>query len=468
SIDLHINSDSITKAELRRTRLELIRKEYEDDLSALHNTIERLKVENKRLHERLSEQDKTISALHLSVNQKGKDIFGSKMHTPDLDMLFKLTAKLQEASITYEQLKSGMLKTKEDNKRLQEENEHLLRETTRLKDESLFTKSPQRFSHYSMTAMQTKVTQYEKEIQQFKKALTRSDGYIDELNAKIDGKTPEGRERASSSAESYQKQCSTIDGSRRSSIVSLEGVNTNGASPHRTATNEVDNDDPLADDDRPTMVNVSNFQCSSTLTTLSQATSNADDILSSPLAEAASAIEAADHWLKAASCKTDTPAGLTAPDVFYPPELTPHRLDSKLSMSSSPVDPFPASRQLMMLSERICRQRETTTSVKLDYAQGSSPSSSDGGKVVPKTLDFSDMMGETGSMNGDSPRITPRLETLSPRIDNITCDVSSLSNIASCAFTKVKSETQDASDPATQAKRVKLEKEETSFQFGNH
>lgn len=87
---------------------------FQDDLQSLQNTIERLKAENKRLHERLSEQDKTISALHLSVNTQGKDSnSGLKPPTPDLDMLLKLTAKLQEASMTYEQLKNDMLKTNE-------------------------------------------------------------------------------------------------------------------------------------------------------------------------------------------------------------------------------------------------------------------------------------------------------------------------------------------------------------------
>ncbi|KXJ23984.1 uncharacterized protein LOC110249496 isoform X2 [Exaiptasia diaphana] len=464
SIDLQVNSDSVTKAELRRTRLELIRKEYEDDLAALHNTIERLKVENKRLHERLSEQDKTISALHLSINHQGKDGGGSKPPTPDLDMLLKLTSKLQEASVTYEQLKADMQKTSQDNKRLQDENDNLVREVGRLKDESSFAKSPQRFSHYSMAAMQTKISQYEKEIQQLKKALTRSDGYIDELNARIEGRTPDGRERASSSAESCPKQTSTIDGSRRSSSVSLEGVNANSSSPQQLADNGEDNEDSIADYDRPTMVNVTSFQpVSSSLTgTTSQTTANTDDILAAPLADAASAIEAADHWLKAASSKTESATGITPPDVFYPgSDLASHRLDAKLGIGSTGgVERFPASRQLMLLSERISRQRETTT--KLDCVQGApSPSSSDGGKVpLPKTLDFSDMMGETGSMNGDSPRLTPRLDRLSP---NISYDASnSLSAMASCAYTKIKSECQDPSDPTLQAKRVKLEKEESS------
>lgn len=314
-----------------------------------------------------------------------------------------------------------------------------------------------------MTALQTKVSQYEKEILQLKKALTRSDGYIDDLNARIDGRTPEpGRERASSSAESYQKQSSTIDGSRRSSSVSLEGVNTNGASPSQQ-TIEENHDDPLADDsDRPTMVSVTNFQPSSTTshTTISQTRTSTEDALTSPLAEAASAIEAADQWLKAAASKADPTTGVAPPDVFYPGgDLTSHRLDSKLGMGSSPVDRFPASRQLMMLSERLSRQRDP--GIKLDFAQSApSPSSSDGGKVVPKTLDFSDMMGETGSINGDSPRMTPRLDSLSP---NISYDASSsLSAMASCVYNKFKNEQHDTSDAATQAKKIKLERDDMS------
>ncbi|XP_031550036.1 ORC ubiquitin ligase 1-like isoform X2 [Actinia tenebrosa] len=464
SIDLQVNSDAITKAELRRTRLELIRKEYEDDLSTMQNTIERLKAENKRLHERLSEQDKTISSLHLSVNQKSGKESSSSKPCPDLDMLLKLTAKLQEASVTYEQLKNDMLKTKEENKRVREENESLLRQTARLKDDSLFTKSPQRFSRYSMAAMQTKVSQYEKEVQQLKKALRRSDSYIEELNAKIDVKSCD--ERPSSLGDSCQKQASsTNDESRRSSIASIEGLTTtSGTSPKNPADSNTENNSSSGDEDRPTMVDVCNFPSSSALTTLSQNASNIGDVLSSPLAEAASAIEAADQWLKAASSKADSSSGLQAPDVFYQADISLQRLDSKLNMGSTPpVDPFPASRQLMMLSERFSRQRDTPP-VKLDYSVAS-PSSSDGGRVLPKTLDF-DMLVEGGSVNGDSPRNTPQLGTLSPRIENCSNDLTSVSAAVSYAYTKIKTETNESLDPATQAKRVKLEKDET-FQFGD-
>lgn len=328
-----------------------------------------------------------------------------------------------------------------------------------------------------MVAMQTKVSQYEKEVQQLKKALKRSDGYIEELNAKNEGKSPD--EQLSSLGESSQKPASsTNDESRRSSIASMEGLNTTttttGASPHNpTNTNDAENNSSSGDEDRPTMVSVCNFPSSSALTSLSQSASNVGDVLSSPLAEAASAIEAADQWLKAASSKADSSSGLQAPDVFYQADTSLQRLDSKLNMGNSmgnnnmgstpPVDLFPASRQLMMLSERFSRQRDTS-SVKLDYS-AASPSSSDGGKVLPKTLDF-DMLVEGGSVNGDSPRNTPRLDTLSPRIENCSSDLTSVSAAVSYVYAKIKTEAEENLDPAMQAKRVKMEKDET-FQFGD-
>lgn len=322
--------------------------------------------------------------------------------------------------------------------------------------------------------MQTKVTQYEKEVQQLKKALKRSDSYIEELNAKVDGKSPD--ERPSSLGESSQKPASsTNDESRRSSIASVDGLNattttTTSTSPHNpTEAIDAENNSSSGDEDRPTMVNVCSFPSSSALTSLSQSASNVGDVLTSPLAEAASAIEAADQWLKAASGKADTSSGLQAPDVFYQADTSLQRLDSKLNMGSNmgstppPVDPFPASRQLMMLSERFSRHRDTPP-IKLDYS-AASPSSSDGGKVLPKTLDF-DMLVEGGSVNGDSPRNTPRLDSLSPRIENCSSDLTSVSAAVSYVYTKIKTEADETSDPATQAKRVKLERDET-FQFGN-
>jgi hypothetical protein len=313
-----------------------------------------------------------------------------------------------------------------------------------------------------MAAMQTKVGQYEKEVHQLKKALKRSDTYIEELNAKIEGKSPE--ERATSSGESFPKPSSTNDESRRSSIASLEGPHaaTTGTSPQNPTENNDENNSSSGDDDRPTMVNVCNFPSSATLTSLSQSVSSVSDMLTSPLAEAANAIEAADQWLKAATSKADASTSLPAPDVFYQAETSLQRLDSKLNMSSTPVDPFPASRQLMMLSERLCRQREPPA-VKLDFS-APSPSSSDGGKLLPKTLDF-DMLVEGGSVNGDSPRNTPRLDTLSPRIENCSSDLTSVSAAASYVYAKIKTEAEDTADPTSQAKRVKLEKDET-FQFG--
>ncbi|EDO47035.1 predicted protein [Nematostella vectensis] len=503
SMDLHMNSDAVTRVELRRTRLELIRQEYEDDIVSLQNTIDRLKIENKRLHERISEQDKTISALHMSASQRGKDGEGGAKVCSDIDMLLKLTAKLQEASTTYEQLRDDMTKTKEENKKLREENDMLLRQIARMKDEMLFSKSPQRFGRYTISAMQTKVSQYEKEIQLLRKALTRSDQYIKDLNSRLDRRTPDTERKktpdtarrvpltakATSTSSAAADVAETSSGSRRSSF-SLEGVvpggtgdtHENGLVNIRRVSSNSDVLSPPepAEDDRPTMVPVCSFPSSST-SALNSYTSTSD-MLTSTLSEAASTLESANQWLRNSPSKPDTPTDRTLevtgqwlkaspctsdplcfgdrnPDVFYKSESTVPRpsLDSKLPMRNpfniDPSSPFSASRQLMLLSERA-RGRQSDTPRGRQDLSAPSPTSSDGGKL-PRTLDF-DVLVE-GSMNEDSPQ---RLESLSPRVEVSTGanDMVTVSASATLVATKIKMELEEP-DGETQAKKVKLEKD---------
>ncbi|KAJ7393089.1 hypothetical protein OS493_008387 [Desmophyllum pertusum] len=183
SIDLPVNSDAVTRAELRRTRLDLIRREYEDELKSLQNTVDRLKSENKQLHEKMIERERTMASMDFTSRYRNNDDVAGKL---DIDMLVKLTTRLQEASHTYENLRGDMDKIKEDNKRLQEENRNLARENSRLKDDPKFSKSPQRYSHYTMAGLQTKVGQYEREVQQLRRALLRSDNYIEDLSNKLE------------------------------------------------------------------------------------------------------------------------------------------------------------------------------------------------------------------------------------------------------------------------------------------
>lgn len=88
----------------------------QDEILTLHKTVERLQNDNKQLYERLGEQDRQIAALELSTQQqkmKMEGNQGSSKTYPDMDILVKLTSKLQEASTTYEQLKDDMNKTRE-------------------------------------------------------------------------------------------------------------------------------------------------------------------------------------------------------------------------------------------------------------------------------------------------------------------------------------------------------------------
>ena len=72
--------------------------------------MERLKSENKQLHEKMIERERTMASMDFSQRHHSKDDDSTKL---DIDVLVKLTTRLQEASHTYENLRSDMEKIKE-------------------------------------------------------------------------------------------------------------------------------------------------------------------------------------------------------------------------------------------------------------------------------------------------------------------------------------------------------------------
>ncbi|XP_012641198.3 ORC ubiquitin ligase 1 isoform X2 [Microcebus murinus] len=133
---------------LRKTRLELLHKEYEGNQN----------------------EDK-----HPVADNSSKI---------DPETVAEWKKKLRTANEIYEKVKDDVDKLKEANKKLKLENGGLVRENLRLKAE-VDNRSPQKFGRFTVAALQSKVEQYERETNRLKKALERSDKYIEELESQV-------------------------------------------------------------------------------------------------------------------------------------------------------------------------------------------------------------------------------------------------------------------------------------------
>ncbi|XP_036749623.2 ORC ubiquitin ligase 1 isoform X2 [Manis pentadactyla] len=168
---------------LRKTRLELLHKEYEDEIDCLQKEVEELK--NKNLS--LESQIKTIlDPLTLMQGNQNEDkhLTADNPSKIDPETVAEWKKKLRTANDIYEKVKDDVDKLKEANKKLKLENGGLVRENLRLKAE-VDNRSPQKFGRFTVAALQSKVEQYERETNRLKKALERSDKYIEELESQI-------------------------------------------------------------------------------------------------------------------------------------------------------------------------------------------------------------------------------------------------------------------------------------------
>ncbi|XP_008142267.1 ORC ubiquitin ligase 1 [Eptesicus fuscus] len=168
---------------LRKTRLELLHKEYEDEIDCLQKEVEELK--NKNLS--LESQIKTIlDPLTLMQGNQNEDKHPVADNSSKIDpeTVAEWKKKLRTANEIYEKVKDDVDKLKEANKKLKLENGGLVRENLRLKAE-VDNRSPQKFGRFTVAALQSKVEQYERETNRLKKALERSDKYIEELESQI-------------------------------------------------------------------------------------------------------------------------------------------------------------------------------------------------------------------------------------------------------------------------------------------
>ncbi|NXE27158.1 RN219 protein, partial [Ardeotis kori] len=168
---------------LRKTRLELLHKEYEDEIESLQKEVEDLRGKNLSLQTQLkSLLDPTASALSCQneeTSQSADEASTSGPETPE-----EWNKKLKAANDMYEKVMDNVENLKEANKKLSMENNSLLRENLRLKAE-VDSRSPQKFSRFTVAALQSKVEQSEREMNRLKKALERSDKYIEEIECQL-------------------------------------------------------------------------------------------------------------------------------------------------------------------------------------------------------------------------------------------------------------------------------------------
>ncbi|XP_051882279.1 ORC ubiquitin ligase 1 [Pristis pectinata] len=176
---------SSVKRSLRKTRLELLHKEYEEEIESLQREIEDLRGKNLSLESQLK------SVLDPVVLPPGSKDDGGKQSPIEQGSASGLTsqrewrAKLKAATEIYEKTKVDLDKLKEANRKLRIQNGDLVRENLHLKAE-VENRSPQKFGRFTVAALQSKVEQCEREISRLKRALDRSDKYIEDMELQIE------------------------------------------------------------------------------------------------------------------------------------------------------------------------------------------------------------------------------------------------------------------------------------------
>uniref|UniRef100_A0A452HGU2 RING-type domain-containing protein n=1 Tax=Gopherus agassizii TaxID=38772 RepID=A0A452HGU2_9SAUR len=128
---------------LRKTRLELLHKEYEDEIESLQKEVEELRGKNLGLEAQL----KTVldpGALGLCNTHEESHQSTDEASRPGPETIEEWTKKLKAANGLYEKVKDDVEKLKEANKKLRLENGGLVRENLRLKAE-VDSRSPQKY-----------------------------------------------------------------------------------------------------------------------------------------------------------------------------------------------------------------------------------------------------------------------------------------------------------------------------------
>ncbi|TRY98314.1 hypothetical protein DNTS_027903 [Danionella cerebrum] len=165
--DSDSSESNSVKRRIRKTRGELILREYEDEIETLLKEKEELKSKTLSLEMQLK------SALEPSTVL----VPANEASTVDHNTLEEAASKLGVACDLYKKVKHDLEKLRETNKTL-------------------------RFGRYTVAALEAKIHQYERDVCQLKKALERSDKYIEELEAQNQRDEPKPDESSCSNVAS--------------------------------------------------------------------------------------------------------------------------------------------------------------------------------------------------------------------------------------------------------------------------
>ncbi|GAA6219615.1 RING finger protein 219 [Lates japonicus] len=169
----HSESPTVRKC-LRKTRGELLLREYEEEIEGLLKENEELKTKNQSLEAQLKT---ALDPCSINTDQTGDK-------RVDPYVLEEWTKKLRAATDVCDKVQQDMDKLKEANKALRSQNVDLVQENMRLKAE-VVSRSPQKFGRITVAAQEAKIQQYERNVDHLKRALERSDQYIEELEARV-------------------------------------------------------------------------------------------------------------------------------------------------------------------------------------------------------------------------------------------------------------------------------------------
>ncbi|XP_032812143.2 ORC ubiquitin ligase 1 [Petromyzon marinus] len=163
---------------LRSARLEVLRKEYEEEAETLAVEVERLQGENNALWAQLRSNPGEPAGSEVDGRPAGSEV--------DPAVLLALSGKLKAARDELRATRNEMSREREVHARLREENVDLQRENQSLRME-IDSRSPHRFGRATVAALQAKLEQQRRELGRLGKALERSDRYTDELEARLAG-----------------------------------------------------------------------------------------------------------------------------------------------------------------------------------------------------------------------------------------------------------------------------------------
>ncbi|XP_034385228.1 ORC ubiquitin ligase 1 isoform X2 [Cyclopterus lumpus] len=168
----HHDSPSTRKC-LRKTRGELLLREYEEEIEGFIMENEDLKTKNQSLE----------SQLKTALDPCSMKAVQTEDNHVDPCVVEEWMNKLRAATDVCDKVKQDTDRLKA-NKMLRSQNVDLIQENMRLKAE-VASRSPQKFGRCTVAALEAKIQQHERDVDHLTRALERSDQYIEDLESRV-------------------------------------------------------------------------------------------------------------------------------------------------------------------------------------------------------------------------------------------------------------------------------------------